>query len=109
MDKHEEAINLLASLLAIQFTLDPYEELCDRENLYERGIAYDETAERCKLHMNLELIKLLNEGCTDDEVLEMINDMYVEGMECLSLDKIEYVREETKKLVMKRKERFENE
>ncbi len=104
MDKRVELQKLLASLMAIEFSLDPYGDHWGIDDLLERNIEYDEQAEDCKFYMNLKLIKLLNEGYTEDEILEMINDISVEGMESLSADKQKYVIDETKKLVMKRKE-----
>ena len=109
MDKNVQTKTLLASMFATQMMLDPYGEFRDLDDLIDRSIEYNEASENVKFYMNLKLIKLINEGYTDDEILEMIDMLDVEGLKELPQNKQNYVREETKKLIMKRKERFEYE
>lgn len=98
--------SLLATIFTMQMMLDPYGEFLDLDELIDRNIEYDPKAEDVKFHMNLELIRLLNEGYTEDEILEIVNTLDVKGLKELSEPKQEYVRDETRKLVLKRKERL---
>lgn len=83
--------------------LDPYDdEIYEKENFLD----YDQQIEECKFYMNLALIKLINEGCSEEELLEMIDDIEIIGLKDLSEIKQKYIKEESKKLIMKRKEKF---
>ena len=70
----------------------------------DHSLNYNEAMEDAKIKLDLLVFRLLNDGFKEDEVYEMIDNLLPEGMENLSDDEKSIVRNDTKKLILKRKE-----
>ena len=65
---------------------------------------YTEEMDDVKIKLDLLVFRLLNDGFSEDEVYEMVNNLLPEGMEELTEEQKCVVRNDAKKLIKKRKE-----
>ena len=89
-------------LLSIIETMARYDNTSIDEIL-DHASKYTEDMDKVQGHMNIEVLRLLSEGYTEDEILSMIDNLSVENIENLSAEERQIVRDDTKKLILKRK------
>ena len=74
------------------------------DDMFEHALNYNEEMDNVSFKMNMLMLRLLNDGFTEDEVYEMINSLLPEGMENLTEEQKIIIRNDAKKLIKKRKE-----
>jgi hypothetical protein len=90
------ALNLAASLGG--YDSESIDEMVDH------ALNYTEAMETVSIKMDILMFRLLNDGFSEDEVYEMVNNLLPEGMEELTEEQKCVVRKDAKKLIKKRKE-----
>ena len=90
-------------LLSIIETMAHYDNT-SLDEILDHALNYTEEMDAVSSKMNILMLRLLNDGFTEDEVCEIINNLLLEGMENLNEDEKQIVRDDTKKLILKRKE-----
>ena len=76
------------------------------DEILDHASKYTEEMDDVSFKMNMLMLRLLDDGFTEDEVYEMINTLLPEGMEDLTEDQKTIVRNDAKKIILKRKENF---
>lgn len=74
------------------------------DDIIDHALNYNEEMETVSGKMNIEILRLLDEGYTEDEIYDMIDGLLPEGIDKLSEEQKLIVRDDTKKLILKRKE-----
>ena len=90
-------------LLSLIGSLAGYDEY-DLEEELDHSLKYTSEMEHTRTKMDILMFRLLNDGFSEDEVYEMIDNLLPEGMENLSDDEKTIVRNDAKKLIKRRKE-----
>ncbi len=74
------------------------------DEVIDHALNYTEEMDDVKIKLDLLVFRLLNDGFSEDEVYEMVNNLLPEGMEELTEEQKCVVRNDAKKLIKKRKE-----
>ena len=74
------------------------------DEILDHASKYTEDMDRVQGHMDIEVLRLLSEGYTEEQILDMIDSLSVKDIENLSTEEKQIVRDDTKKLILKRKE-----
>lgn len=74
------------------------------DEVIDHALNYTEAMDDVKIKLDLLVFRLLNDGFSEDEVYEMVNNLLPEGMEELTEEQKCIVRNDAKKLIKKRKE-----
>ena len=74
------------------------------DEIIDHSLNYTEEMDDVRLKLDLLVFRLLNDGFSEDEVYEMIDNLLPEGMENLKEEQKTIVRNDTKKLIKRRKE-----
>jgi len=76
------------------------------DDIIDHALNYNEEMETVSCKMNMEILRLLDEGYTENEIYDMIDGLLPKGIENLSEDQKLVIRNDARKLIKKRKERF---
>ena len=74
------------------------------DEVFNYALNYTEDMDIVKGNLYMEALRLQSEGHTEEEVLNMIDSLSVKDIENLSAEEKQVVRDDTKKLILKRKE-----
>ena len=74
------------------------------DDIIDHALNYNEEMETVSGKMNIEILRLLDEGYIEDEIYDMVDSLLPEGIDKLSEEQKQIVRDDTKKLILKRKE-----
>lgn len=74
------------------------------DDIIDHALNYNEEMETVSCKMNMEILRLLDEGYTENEIYDMIDSLLPKGIESLSEDQKLVIRNDAKKLILKRKE-----
>ncbi len=74
------------------------------DDIINHALNYTEAMDDVGFKMDMLMFRLLDEGHTESEVYEMIDNLLPEGIENLSEDQKTIVRNDAKKLLKKREE-----
>ena len=78
-----------------------FNDICEYASTHRDAVIDVET------HMNIELLRMLSNGYTEDEILEILDLIMPKGMKNLTSEEKQIVRNDARKLILKRKE-FKN-
>ena len=74
------------------------------DDIIDYVLNYNEEMETVSCKMNMEILRLLDEGYTENEIYDMIDSLLPKGIENLSEDQKLVIRNDAKKLILRRKE-----